>query len=39
MKKTIGPVESEKFKLFLSDDHPKVCKRNQIRSLMAAGQL
>lgn len=39
MKKQIGAAEGEKFKLFTSTDHPKVCKKNDLRRRMVQGNL
>jgi hypothetical protein len=39
VKKLKGVAEYEKFKLLLSDDHPKVCRRNDIRKRLESGSL
>lgn len=37
VKKLNGTAEGEKFKLFKSDTHPKICKGNEIRRKMMPG--
>ena len=39
VKKINGVTEGEKFRLFLSDDHPKNCKKNHLRRQIEPGSI